>query len=127
AWDYPPDLPVIKTDRGKLKQILQNLINNAIKFTGKGRVAISARRLPSRASVEFKVAETGGGISHEALPLIFDMFGQINSPDMKVYGSIGLGLHIVKSFTELLGGKVELESGPDRGSTFTVTIPLEKT
>lgn len=125
TWDYPPDLPVVKTDSDKLKQILQNLINNAIKFTSKGHVTISARVLP-HASIEFKVADTGVGIPREALPVIFEMFREINGPEMKVYGSIGLGLHIVKTFTEMLGGRVEVESQPDKGSTFTVTIPYEK-
>ena len=142
-WDYPSDLPVLETDGGKLKQILQNLINNALKLTSKGRIAISARLKEGNrreatgerekkhtahesvphAFVEFKVADTGEGISQEALPVLFEMFREVNGPEMKVYGSIGLALHIVKTFTEILGGKVSVESKPDKGSIFTVTIP----
>jgi two-component system chemotaxis sensor kinase CheA len=149
-WDYPSDLPVLETDGGKLKQILQNLINNALKLTSKGHVAISARLKEGNrreatgerekkhtahesvphaslvtppAFVEFKVADTGEGISQEALPVLFEMFREVNGPEMKVYGSIGLALHIVKTFTEILGGKVSVESKPDKGSIFTVTIP----
>ena len=143
-WDYPLDLPVIKMDSGKLKQILQNLINNALKFTSKGSVTISAkirqqeedllaprsteahdRSHASRLTpsyVEFKVADTGAGILQEHLPFIFDKFRQVDSSETRSFGGVGMGLYIVKKFTELLSGTVEVESEPGKGSTFTVTI-----
>lgn len=147
AWDYPSDLPVVETDSEKLRHILLNLINNGIKFTEKGRVAISARikeasrqqaggqatgkqltdasSLPPHAFVEFKVVDTGIGISEEALPFIFEKFHQADSSETRRYGGVGLGLYVTKKFAEMLGGKVEVESEPGRGSTFTVTIPCE--
>ncbi|MBI2538943.1 MAG: GAF domain-containing protein, partial [Deltaproteobacteria bacterium] len=137
--NYPGDLPFIKADSAKLRQVLQNLINNAIKFTDKGSITISTRFLPVSDShplrfgetgnrgtgvVEFKVADTGVGIPKEMLPVIFDRFRQVDSSETRSFGGVGLGLYIVKKFTELLGGTVEVESEVGKGSTFTVTIPV---
>ncbi len=125
TWDYPSNLPVIRTDRRKLRQSLQNLINNAIKFTDKGSVTISAQYLPETASMEFKVADTGIGIEKEAFPLIFEKFRQLDSSNTRSHGGAGLGLYIVKQFTEMLGGTVRVESEPGKGSTFMITVPTE--
>jgi len=142
-WDYASELPVVKTDGMKLKQILQNLIDNAIKFTQKGTVTISAQvqeqaigkrpqpaedsphasRLMPHAFIKFKVADTGTGIPKEHLPIIFDKFRQIDSSETRLYGGVGLGLYIVKRFTEMLGGDVRVESEVGRGSTFTLSLP----
>ena len=122
-WDYPPDLPVVKTDSEKLKHILQNLVNNAVKFTEEGAITISARYVPQAKAVEFKVTDTGIGIPQESLPVIFEKFRQVDSSETRSYGGVGLGLYIVKKFTELLGGTLAVESAPGVGSTFTVTIP----
>jgi len=129
VWDYPRDLPPVITDSEKLKQILQNLIHNAIKFTEKGSVTITARikeGIGQRQFVEFKVADSGIGIPKEFLPVIFEKFTQADSTETRLYGGVGLGLYIVKEFTELLGGTVQAESEPGKGSTFTVTLPLEQ-
>lgn len=124
-WDYPPDLPVVKTDSEKLEHILQNLINNAIKFTANGHVTMTAQYLEREAILEFKVADTGVGIEAEALPFIFERFRQATSLETRRYGGVGMGLYIVKKFTELLGGTVEVESEPGKGSAFTVSLPVE--
>ncbi|MGH7774348.1 MAG: GAF domain-containing protein [Candidatus Binatia bacterium] len=124
-WNYPAELPVVRTDGEKLKHILENLINNAIKFTDKGRVAISARRVAGKEAVEFKVADTGIGIPEEYLPAIFERFRQVDGSDTRTHGGGGLGLHVVKKFTEMLGGEIDVKSEPGKGSTFTVTIPCE--
>ncbi len=123
-FEHPSELPVIRTDGQKLKQILQNLIDNAVKFTEKGTITISARYIPEAKAVEFKVADTGIGISKGHLPLIFDKFRQVDSSETRLYGGVGMGLYIVGKFTELLGGTLEVESELGKGSTFTVTIPL---
>ena len=123
TWDYPSNLPVIRTDSEKLKHILQNLINNAIKFTERGNVTVSAREIERSRQVEFKVADTGVGIPKEHLSVIFERFRQVDSSETRLFGGVGMGLYIVKQFTEMLGGTIEVESEPGKGSTFTVTIP----
>lgn len=124
-WDYPSDLPVVKSNREKLRQLLQNLIHNAIKFTDKGYVTVSARYDHGADRVEFKVADTGIGILKEKIPMIFEMFHQIDSSETRLHEGVGLGLYIVKKYTERLRGTVEVESKPGKGSTFIVTIPCE--
>jgi signal transduction histidine kinase len=101
------------------------LINNAIKFTDKGSIQISARWRADKKALELEVADTGPGIPEEALPIIFDKFRQVDSSTTRVHGGIGLGLHIVKAFTEMLGGTVAVKSELDKGSTFTLTLPVE--
>jgi signal transduction histidine kinase len=123
--DYSRDLPVVKIDREKLRHILQNLIANASKFTAKGHIAVTARYLKVERILEFKVADTGVGIPEEALPLIFERFHQVDSSETRRYGGVGMGLYIVKKFTEFLGGTVEVESQPGKGSAFTVRLPVE--
>ena len=122
-WDYPAQLPVLETDAGKLKHILWNLINNALKFTDKGHVTVSARVLPESNTVQFKVSDTGIGIPKNELSSIFEIFHQSDGSSGRTYGGVGLGLHVVKRFTEMLGGSVTVESEENRGSIFTVTLP----
>ena len=123
-WNYQHDLPATRTDRDKLKHILQNLIANAIKFTPEGSVTVSARHLADRKIVEFKVADTGIGIPPELLASIFERFRQIDASNTRTYGGVGLGLFIVKRFAEMLGGRITVDSKPEQGSTFTLTLPV---
>jgi signal transduction histidine kinase len=123
-WNYPADLPAVTTDGVKLKHIVENLISNAIKFTETGHVTISAQRSPDRGTVALAVADTGIGIPSEALPFIFDKFYQADASQTRTYGGVGLGLHIVKKFTDLLGVTIHVESIESKGSTFTLTLPL---
>ncbi len=122
-WDYPGDLPSLRSDRDKLKHILQNLINNALKFTDAGSVMVTARQTGEPTGVELTVADTGIGIPAEDLPLIFDRFRQVDNSRTRAHGGVGLGLHIVRTFTELLGGKIKVASKPSHGSSFTVAFP----
>jgi signal transduction histidine kinase len=122
-WDYPSELPTLTTDRGKLRHILRNLINNAVKFTNNGSVTISAWYYPARRTMEIRVADTGIGISPEALPVIFDRFRQVDSSETRLHGGVGLGLYIVKRFTDLLGGRITVESESGKGSIFTLVLP----
>jgi signal transduction histidine kinase len=124
-WDVSGNLPIVETDSVKLRHILENLINNAIKYTEKGHIGISGRYLSQTNTIEFKVADTGIGIAKESLPIIFDKFHQLDDSNTRPYGGMGLGLYIVKKYTELLDGEVEVKSELGKGSTFTVTIPCE--
>lgn len=122
-WDYTLLLPVIRTDRDKLKHILQNLINNALKFTEAGHVIVSARHVSGLDRIELSVADSGIGIAPEDLPLVFEKFRQLDASRTRSQGGVGLGLHIVKTFTEILGGTVSVRSQPQEGTVFTVMLP----
>jgi PAS domain S-box-containing protein len=122
-WEYASNLPVIRTDRDKLKHILQNLINNALKFTEVGHVTVSATHAPGLNRVELSVADTGIGIAPHDLPLVFEKFLQLDASRTRSQGGVGLGLHIVKTFSQVLGGTVTVTSQPGEGTTFTVTLP----
>ena len=123
VWELRTDLPILSADRGKLRHILENLINNAIKFTDQGTVTISARFLASKKAMEFKVTDTGIGIPKELVPSIFERFRQVDGSDTKAYGGVGLGLYIAKKYANLLGGTIHVESKLGQGSTFALRIP----
>jgi signal transduction histidine kinase len=114
---------MIESDPDKLKHILQNLINNAIKFTDAGTVTVFAQHKPERNAIEFGVSDSGIGIRAHELAYVFERFRQADSSKTRAYGGVGLGLHIVKTFTELLGGAVSVISELGKGSTFAVLIP----
>ena len=124
-WKYPRELPVVNLDIEKLKQILQNIINNAIKFTEIGSITISAQYMAEQDVVRFEITDTGIGIPRVLLPTIFEKFRQGDSSDKRSFEGVGLGLYIVKCLTDLMGGRVTVESEVGRGSTFIVTIPAE--
>lgn len=124
VWHIPADLPTIRTDDEKLRAVLQNLVNNSLKFTEQGTVAIFARYVSDKDVIEFKVEDTGIGIPADKIGTIFDMFQQADSTPTRGYGGVGLGLYIVKNFTDLLRGEVAVVSEVGKGTTFTVTIPL---
>jgi signal transduction histidine kinase len=125
-WDFSPDLPTVDVDRGKLKQILQKLIDNAIVFTERGRVTVSARYLASEKRMEMKVADTGGGISSDSRRVIFENFRQGKTSETHGDRGVCLGLYIVKKLVELLNGSVVVDSSVGEGLTFTLQIPCEE-
>jgi signal transduction histidine kinase len=126
-WAFRADLPILYSDRRKLKHILENLINNAIKFTDHGSVTISSRYLPSKKVMEFKVTDTGIGIPKQSLPTIFERFPQFDNAESRMSGGVGLGLYIVKQYADLLGGTIHVESRLGQGSTFTLRVPSQPT
>jgi signal transduction histidine kinase len=123
-WRYPSDLPIINADKEKLLRILQNLVDNAIKFTSEGEVSILARSNPQNDVVEFAVADTGVGIAKEERATIFEMFRQVDNSGTRNFEGLGLGLFIAKRFAQLMGGDIVVVSESGRGSTFTVTLPI---
>jgi signal transduction histidine kinase/HAMP domain-containing protein len=121
--DIPADLPPLKTDRDKLKQILFNLLSNAAKFTEQGEIKVSAAR--ENGNLKLAVADSGIGMTPAALEHIFDEFQQAEKTTSSKYGGTGLGLAIVKKFVTLLGGDITVESEEGIGSKFTITLPME--
>jgi signal transduction histidine kinase len=111
------------TDDKKLSQILRNFISNALKFTLKGEVRVSAQE-NADGTVTFAVTDSGIGIDPQFHSVIFDDFAQVDSPIQKRLRGTGLGLALSKGLAELLGGQVAVQSALGRGSTFSVTIPL---
>lgn len=118
-----PSLPLVNTDRDKLRQILLNLLDNAAKFTERGEIRISAAR--QNGSLTLVVSDTGIGIPEQDLNKIFEEFHRAGAANGKKYRGTGLGLSIVKRLVGLLGGNIEVASKAGQGSTFTVTLPLE--
>ncbi|HXV80038.1 MAG TPA: sensor histidine kinase [Candidatus Binatia bacterium] len=118
-----PNLPVLNTDRDKLKQILINLLDNAAKFTERGEIRISASQ--QNGALKLEVADTGIGINNEDLNQVFEEFRRGESSSTKKYRGTGLGLAIVKRLVGLLGGNIEVSSTVGEGSIFTVTLPMD--
>jgi PAS domain S-box-containing protein len=118
-WNTAPSLPPLHSDRAKIKMVIKNLVGNAVKFTDAGIIAVRAQ--PASAGVEVRVQDTGCGIAPEDLPVIFEPFRQAAGSQR---GGVGLGLFIVRRLLSELGGSVDVDSVPGRGSTFHVWIPL---
>jgi signal transduction histidine kinase len=116
--EAPPGLPVLVTDRGKLKTILRNLVHNALKFTPAGEVVVGAAA--GGDALVFTVRDTGVGIPGDAMPYVFEMFRQVPGTGG---GGVGLGLHIVRRFVDALGGSVGVTSTVGSGTSFVVTLP----
>ncbi|MCE4554898.1 sensor histidine kinase [Roseateles cellulosilyticus] len=122
-FEDPQGAAPLYTDDAKLSQILRNFISNALKFTQRGEVRVTAVRGDDD-TMTFSVADTGIGIAPEFHEAIFQDFTQVNSPIQKRLRGTGLGLSLSRRLAELLGGHVALESSIGMGSTFSVTVPL---
>ncbi len=122
-FEEPVDVPKLFSDDRKLAQILRNFISNALKFTQRGEIRVSAKRVADE-KVQFAVSDTGIGIAPEFHHAIFQDYSQIDSPIQKRLRGTGLGLSLSKRLAELLGGDVSLASETLKGSTFYVTIPI---
>jgi len=129
-WELnlPEQEIIIHADRIKLRQVLINLLDNAIKFTDEGRIAFGF--VPNRndiqeiEEIELFVQDTGIGIPAEQQRKIFNRFTKLNDESKKVYPGTGLGLSIVQQYVQLMGGSIKLESEPDKGTRFIVNLPL---
>lgn len=122
VFEAAPDMPQLRTDEGKVSQILRNLISNALKFTPSGRVTITAKTLENR-DILFTVEDTGIGIAGDHHETIFKEFSQVENPLQDRYRGTGLGLPLCRNLALLLGGTIWLESELGKGSTFFVRIP----
>jgi signal transduction histidine kinase len=143
------DVGEANTDRARVQQMVINLLSNAIKFTESGSVVVTAqrekaevsrekenlvsaspvdtadRRLPTAHTLLISVSDTGKGIPADELPTIFDEYRQAEGSESSVQKGTGLGLSITRKFAELLGGSIVVESGVGKGSTFTVSVPVD--
>ena len=128
AYYIPQDIPEeLIGDPGRLRQIIINLTNNAIKFTEKGEVVMKAKEMSQtkdKITLHFAVTDTGGGIPKAKQRLIFDAFTQADGSMARKYGGTGLGLAISKQLVELMGGRIWVESKAGKGSTFHFTVRL---
>lgn len=119
----PEDLHYVYADEDRLLQILHNLVGNAVKFTEQGSVTVKGWEIDETDEVAFSVSDTGVGIPHHEFEHLFDSFYQVDKNNTRLYGGTGLGLSITHHLVGLHGGRLEIESAPERGSTFTVTMP----
>jgi len=122
------DVPaIVEGDPTRVRQVLVNLIGNAVKFTESGEVVIHvsvAEKHPDTSSIRFEVKDTGIGIIPEAQKQIFDSFSQADSSTTRRFGGTGLGLTISRQLCEMMGGAIHVDSIPGKGSTFEFTLPL---
>jgi signal transduction histidine kinase len=123
--DLPKDLKPITNDRQKVKQILLNLLSNALKFTHQGGVTIRARRDARERTLVLSVTDTGIGIAPVDQDRIFEDFRQLDNSPTRAYGGTGLGLSICRRLAQMLGGRIAVESLVGKGSTFTLTLPIQ--
>lgn len=130
VYDLDPDVPeFIISDEGKIRQILLNLLNNAIKFTQEGEILLSIKKVSEtveRTEIEFSVSDTGIGISKEKQELLFQPFVQGDLTYSKKYQGTGLGLTISKRLVDILGGNINFESDVNKGTQFCFKIPVKK-
>ncbi|OFV91434.1 MAG: hypothetical protein A3J75_02950 [Acidobacteria bacterium RBG_16_68_9] len=121
-WDTAHNTILIRSDRVKLELILRNLIQNGLKYTEEGTVAVEVQPHAPTRQVTFAVSDTGAGIAAGDLPGIFDPFRQGSNGSIRA-GGMGLGLYVVKRLTEALGGEIRVDSQPGMGARFTLSLP----
>jgi signal transduction histidine kinase/CheY-like chemotaxis protein len=118
----------LRGDSNRLRQILVNLVGNAVKFTSDGEVVVACERVAASAettTLRFDIRDSGCGIPPEKQKLIFDAFSQADNSMSRKYGGTGLGLTISRQFCELMGGGISVQSTPGKGSLFTFTLPFK--
>ena len=125
CWQVKTPLPGLKTDKIKIKEILSNIVLNAVKFTDRGTIEVSVSSVEGGEQIEIEVKDTGVGIPEDFLPFIFEPFRQAEGSFTRSHGGVGLGLSIAKRLLNLLHGRVEVESEVGKGSTFRITIPAK--
>ncbi|KPV55336.1 histidine kinase, partial [Paenibacillus sp. A3] len=129
TYDIDPAIPeCIIGDESRLRQVLINLVGNAVKFTEQGGVHVSVAvlsRAEEQLELEFRVSDTGIGIPEEKRSLLFQPFTQVDSSLTRKYGGTGLGLAICKNLVQLMGGRIALAPGSRRGAEFVFTIRVK--
>jgi signal transduction histidine kinase len=120
-----PELPLVNSDRQKVKQIVVNLLSNALKFTHQGGIEIAVAFDAGARTATIAVNDTGIGIAPEHHEKIFEDFRQVDDSPSRQYGGTGLGLAICRRLATALGGRITLHSAVGQGSTFTLVIPVD--
>jgi signal transduction histidine kinase len=120
-----PRVPEIRTDRQKVKQIILNLLSNALKFTHHGGVTIAAKRNAKERTVTLSVTDTGIGIATADQDRIFEDFRQLDNSPTRPYGGTGLGLSICRRLAQMIDGRISVQSQPSKGSMFVLTLPTK--
>ena len=115
---------LIEGDESKLEQVMMNLIDNAIKYTDKGKISVIVKQ--DGANAVFSVKDTGIGISEEAQPRLFERFYRVDKARSRASGGTGLGLSIAQRIVAMHGGYIDVQSAPQKGSTFTITLPVRR-
>jgi signal transduction histidine kinase len=121
--DMPRALPALKSDRQKVKQVVLNLLSNALKFTPSGSVILRAIHDVKARQIVIEVIDTGVGIGPDDQRKVFEDFRQLDSSPARGYGGTGLGLSICRRLAQMLDGTIELESTQGQGSTFMLRLP----
>jgi signal transduction histidine kinase len=122
-FESVPALPVLQSDESKVAQILRNFVSNALKFTERGEVRVSARE-GAGGTIVFSVSDTGIGIANEHFDRVFEEFAQVDNPMQRRVKGTGLGLPLSRRLARLLGGDVQVESTVGRGSVFSLVLPV---
>ncbi|PTS88364.1 hybrid sensor histidine kinase/response regulator [Pseudomonas sp. HMWF010] len=115
---------VYRGDPGRLRQVVHNLLSNALKFTGSGSVTLAAEAVPG--GLRISVSDTGPGFTSDQYDKLFSRFVQLDASTTRVHGGAGLGLAICRDLCGLMGGSISVDSQPGQGATFTIEIPLER-
>jgi len=121
VWTVAPELPLLRTDPGKLEVIIESLLSNAMKFTDEGQITVDVGARDN--GVEISIADTGIGMTPAVRPVIFELFRQGDSSMTRRYGGVGLGLYRAKQLVELLRGSIVVDSEAGRGTTARVWVP----
>ena len=124
--DIPDDFPKLKTDEQRLRQVLLNIVSNAIKFTPSGgSVTVKGRHNRRDGAMIFVISDTGIGMAPEDIPVAMSTYGQVRDQGARRHQGTGLGLPLTKKLVEVLGGELVLESVPGRGTTVTIRFPAD--
>lgn len=126
-FNLADNLDMMHADLTKVRQCLFNLLSNASKFTKNGKIIldVTSHMIDSQQCITFKVTDTGIGMSPEQIAKLFQAFTQADASTTRKYGGTGLGLAITKKFCQMMGGDINVESEPDKGSTFTINLPVQ--